>query len=78
MAGTDDNDGPAVKVSLRTIYEKLLDVERKLDPLPAQVADHEVRIRLLEKSTAMLAGARGLVALVVAAGGSATIAHFLK
>lgn len=79
MTATDDNsDGPSVKVTLRTIYDKLLDVERKVDPLPAQVADHETRLRLLERSTWMLSGVKGVMALAIAAFGSAGLAHLLK
>lgn len=43
------DDEPVVRVTLTTIYNKLLDVEDKVDPLPARVNDHEVRIRAIEK-----------------------------
>lgn len=41
-------DEPAVKVTLSTIYTKLLEVDRKVDPLPAIVADQETRLRAVE------------------------------
>lgn len=42
-------DEPVVKVTLTTIYDKLLDVEDKVNPVPDQISDHEVRIRAIEK-----------------------------
>lgn len=37
-----------MKVTLGAIYDKLLDVEKKVDPIPAMVMDHEKRLRDLE------------------------------
>lgn len=44
---------PAVKVTLASIYEKLLDVDKKVDPVPELVKDHEGRIRKLEIQVAV-------------------------
>lgn len=53
------DDRPAVKVSLDTIYETLLDVAKKVDPVPAQLSDHEVRIRAIEKYLWIWIGSAG-------------------
>lgn len=60
------DDEPVVKVTLTTIYDKLLDVEAKVDPLPERVSDHEVRIRAIEKYLWIWIGA----AAVLGAGAS--------
>lgn len=39
---------PGVTITLTDIYDLLLEVKGKVDPLPQQVADHEVRLRKLE------------------------------
>lgn len=49
-----------VKVTLSRIYDKLLDVEAKVDPLPERVNDHEVRIRAIEKYLWVWIGAAGV------------------
>lgn len=43
------DEEPAVKVTLTTIFDKLLDLEIVLNPIPARVDDHETRMRVLEK-----------------------------
>lgn len=50
---------PVVKVTLTTIYNKLLEVEDKVDPLPLKVEDHEVRLRAIEKYLWIWIGAAG-------------------
>jgi len=52
---------PVVKVTLTTIYNKLLEVESLVDPIPAKVADHEVRIRAIEKYLWIWIGASGVL-----------------
>ena len=52
---------PAVRVTLTTIYNKLLDVEDAVDPLPTKVADHEVRLRAIEKYLWIWIGASGVL-----------------
>jgi hypothetical protein len=52
---------PAVRVTLTTIYQKLLDVEDAVDPLPTKVADHEVRLRAIEKYLWIWIGASGVL-----------------
>lgn len=54
------DEEPAVKVTLTTIYNKLLDVEGIVDPLPNKVNDHEVRIRAIEKYLWIWIGASGV------------------
>lgn len=60
---------PHVIITLQTIYDKLVDVERKVDPLPQQVTDHESRIRALEKRvwgwTALSGGGGGIIGAVL-------------
>lgn len=55
---------PGVKVTLGAIYDKLLEVDKKVDPLPATVADHEKRIRAIETRVWTAVGAVGLIALM--------------
>ena len=50
-----------VRVTLTTIYNKLLDVEDIVNPLPKQVSDHEVRIRAIEKYLWIWIGASGVL-----------------
>ena len=52
---------PVVRVTLTTIYNKLLDVEDKVDPLPVKVEDHEVRLRAIEKYLWIWIGASGVL-----------------
>lgn len=40
---------PTTEVTLREVYDAVLDLRRTLDPLPAQVTDHETRLRSLEQ-----------------------------
>lgn len=65
---TDDGP-PFVKVTLDVIYQKLLDVDKKVDPVPEIVKDHESRLRKLEIQTAVQWVAFGL--LIATAGGAA-------
>jgi hypothetical protein len=51
---------PVARVTLTRIYEKLLDVEAKVDPLPRRVDDHEIRIRAIEKYLWVWIGAAGV------------------
>lgn len=57
---TEDSD-PGVRITNRDIYDKLVVVERKVDPLPDRVADHEVRIRAIEKYLWIWIGASGVL-----------------
>jgi hypothetical protein len=63
------DEEPVVRVTLTTIYNKLLEVEDKVDPLPQRVADHEVRLRAIEKYLWIWIGA----AAALGAGGSSLI-----
>jgi hypothetical protein len=56
----EDNE-PVVRVTLTAIYNKLLDVEDAVDPLPTKVADHEVRLRAIERYLWIWIGASGVV-----------------
>ena len=56
-----ENTEPSTRVTLGTIYQKLLDVEKKVDPIPDQVRDHEVRIRAIEKYLWIWIGASGVI-----------------
>ena len=44
-----DSDEPAVKVTLSTIYQQLVEMDKKLDPIPPRVDDHEKRLREIEE-----------------------------
>lgn len=55
-----DSREPSTRVTLGTIYSKLLDVEKKVDPIPDQVRDHEIRIRAIEKYLWVWIGAAGV------------------
>lgn len=54
-------DEPTTRVTLSTIYTKLLDVETAVNPLPNQVSDHEIRIRAIEKYLWIWIGAAGVL-----------------
>jgi hypothetical protein len=43
-----DTEPAGAIVSTNQIFDKLLDLEKVVTPLPAQVADHEIRIRTVE------------------------------
>lgn len=58
------DEQPVVKVTLATIYDKLLEVDKKVDPIPATVADHEKRIRAIETRVWSAIGAVGLMAII--------------
>jgi hypothetical protein len=51
---------PATKVTLGAIYNKLIEVDKKVDPIPGQVHDHEIRIRAIEKYLWVWIGAAGV------------------
>jgi len=55
------DDEPAVRITLAAIYQEVQAVGRKLDPLPQQVIDHEVRIRAIEKYLWIWIGASGVL-----------------
>jgi len=52
------DEQPAVRVTLATIYDKLLEVDKKVDPLPAIVLDHDARLREVEKQLAAVEATR--------------------
>ena len=58
---TNTGEEPVVKVTLTTIYEKLLGLEEKLAPLPGHVSAPEVRIRAIEKYLWIWIGASGVI-----------------
>lgn len=50
---------PTVKVTMRDVYDLLLDLKAtvdKMDGQPAQLQDHETRIRSLERKVWIAAG----------------------
>jgi uncharacterized coiled-coil protein SlyX len=63
-----EDSPPFVKVTLDVIYQKLLDVDQKVNPVPEIVKDHEARIRKLEIQTAIQWVGFGL--LIAAVGGA--------
>ena len=64
FAGPDDDT--FVRVTNADIYRKLEEMSAKLDPLPSMVADHERRLRTVEKGFSKLVGAVSLVTPTVA------------
>lgn len=65
---------PAVRVTLTTIYGKLLEMDNRLSSLPDDVSDHEVRIRAIEKYLWIWIGASG----VLGAGASQLVSFVLN
>jgi hypothetical protein len=64
-----EDSPPFVKVTLDVIYQKLLDVDQKVNPVPEIVKDHEGRIRKLEIQTAIQWVGFGLLIAVVGGAG---------
>lgn len=65
---------PSVKVTLDAIYDTVLKIDKKLDPIPARIDDHEHRLRALERQVWVWVGAAsigggGLVTLITRAMG---------
>ena len=54
-----------VRITNREIYEQLLAMDKKLDPLPNTVKDHESRIRALERLVWGAGGVGGVVGSLV-------------
>jgi hypothetical protein len=52
---------PSTRVTLGAIYNQLLVMDKKLDPIPQQVIDHEIRIRAIEKYLWIWIGSAGAV-----------------
>lgn len=73
---TDDTE-PGVRITNRDIYDKLVAVERKVDPLPKQVEDHETRLRAIETAINRNAWLPVLVTAVLTALIVATAVRFL-
>lgn len=68
----DENDG-RVFITNQKIYDVLMEVKGTVTPLPAQVSDHEVRIRAIEKYLWIWIGAAG----VLGAGASQMVSFVL-
>lgn len=72
MADQTVPEAPSVKVTLGRIYETVQEIDKKLDPIPGQVRDHEQRIRTLERQVWLWVGGAsvgggGIVALITRA-----------
>jgi hypothetical protein len=52
---------PSTRVTMGHIYAQLLLMDKKLDPIPQQVIDHEIRIRAIEKYLWIWIGASGVI-----------------
>jgi sulfur transfer protein SufE len=64
-----------VTVTLEHIYAKVLEIDKKVDPLPGMVRDHETRIRSLERQVWLWCGVSavgggGVVGAIVQATGA--------
>ena len=64
---TPSTDSAHVKVTLDVIYRELLDVKATVADLPNDVADHEARIRVIEKTIWAASGISGVVGGVLVA-----------
>lgn len=71
---TTPEDQPYVKVTLDVIYNKLLDVDKKVDPVPEIVKDQGSRLRKLEIQVAVQWVAFGIL---VAGVGAALVRAFV-
>lgn len=60
-----------VVITNREVYEAVVELGRKLDPLPATLTDHETRIRSLERKVWGAAGVAGVAGATVTALASA-------
>lgn len=69
-----NSDDAGVRVTLATIYDKLLHVESVIAPIPDHVSDHEIRIRAIEKYLWIWIGASG----VLGAGAGQIINFFIN
>lgn len=70
MEGRKVSEQEGVTITLATIYDKLLQVERKVDPVPATVQDHETRLRKLEMRVWMWLGGAAVAGGIVGQLGS--------
>lgn len=61
MDNSPRDDEPVVRVTLTTIYAEQLSLKGIIAPVPAQVSDHEVRIRAIEKYLWIWIGASGVL-----------------
>lgn len=52
---------PSTRVTLGTIYTQLVVMDKKLDPIPNQVSDHEIRLRAIERYLWIWIGASGVI-----------------
>jgi hypothetical protein len=50
-----------VEVTNHQIYSKLLELDRKVDPLPLMVSDHEKRIARIERRTLQWSGGLAII-----------------
>lgn len=72
----DEHDGHevVVKVSLTTIYAKLLELEGLVRPMPGVQTDQEARLRIVERAQAFAAGRAGVVGAIAGAAAAWIIA----
>lgn len=65
----DDHDAQeiVVKVSLTTIYAKLLELDGLVRPIVPMQTDHEARLRMVERAQAFAAGRAGVVGAMAGA-----------
>jgi len=53
---TPTQDGPHFVITLRDVYEAVQSLAKKVEGVPDQVADHESRLRYLERAVWISAG----------------------
>ena len=56
-----ETGGIHVKITLDDIYRELIELKRSVNDVPADVQDHESRIRTLEKVVWSAAGISGIL-----------------
>lgn len=57
-------EGPVVEVTLKEIYEAVLELKGIVSGHPDKLDDHEQRIRALEMKVWMASGAMGIVTFI--------------
>lgn len=77
----DNEDNKPVRITQKEIYEKLNNIEREvitLANLERDVADHETRIRELEKAVWKSSWISGLISAVITSAATAFIISMLS
>jgi predicted component of type VI protein secretion system len=58
---------PSLRVTLVDIYATVLSIDKKVDPIPRRIDDHETRIRSVEQQMFKWLGASAAISIVISA-----------